>query len=307
MTHNTRRAFSLIELLVVVAIIGTLVMMLLPAIQKVRAAASRLVCQNNLKQIGLAAHNYHDTTGYLIPAFIGDNSENGKEGGFDGWATWAALMLPHIEQSNVQNLWDIKRTVQSQPPTAYQTQIKLFQCPSRPAPVLSLNDFADPGGALSDYAASFGTGAEYIRSDGAIVPAIPQIGSDAGGPVLLSWEHQVRLTDVLDGTSHTTMFGEKSIRPKQLRGKGEDRSVFSGARATHRRMMGISDKGDQRPLMPPDCQNIPLANSSFGGPHDNVTIFVFVDGSVRPLRTTISVQTLTALVTRSGGEPPTGD
>jgi hypothetical protein len=73
-------------------------------------------------------------------------------------------------------------------------------------------------------------------------------------------------------------------------------------------MMGVSDiNGDQRPLLPPANQNIPFANSSFGGPHPGVTVFVLVDGSVRTIRTSTNVQTLTALVTRRGGEVTAND
>jgi prepilin-type processing-associated H-X9-DG protein len=104
------------------------------------------------------------------------------------------------------------------------------------------------------------------------------------------------------------MFGEKSIRPNSLRGKNEDRSVYSQTRNTHRRMLGISNvNGDQRPLLPPNNQDIPFANSSFGGPHTGITNFVFVDGSVRSIRNTASLQTLTALVTRAGGEIVSND
>jgi prepilin-type N-terminal cleavage/methylation domain-containing protein/prepilin-type processing-associated H-X9-DG protein len=294
-------AFTLIELLVVIAIIAVLIGLLLPAVQKVREAAARLQCTNNLKQIGLAAHNYHDANQYLVPAFIGDNSEN-ETGNLDSWATWGALLLPYVEQTAVLNLWDQKRLVSFQPQAGYQTQIKIYACPSRPAPVLSTGDFASPGGALTDYAASFGTGAQYVRSNGAVIPALPTVSTDSLGPILVRWQHQVKLLDVTDGTSNTTMFGEKSIRPKSLRGKNEDRSVFSGLRNTHRRMMGTAPNGDQRPLLPPDNQNIPFANSSFGGPHTGVTNFVFVDGSVRSVRNTANVRTLTALVTRHGGE-----
>ena len=290
--------FTLIELLVVIAIIAILIGLLLPAVQKVRDAAARIQCSNNLKQIGLAAHNYHDAHQHLIPAFIGDNSDNPN-----GWATWGALLLPYIEQSAQYTLWDTRYPAALQPPAAYQTQVKIYHCPARPAPVLSLNDFADPGGSLSDYAASFGTAAQYINSDGAVIPAVPQVGQDASGqPILTGWRAQLNLLSILDGTSNTALFGEKSIRPNSLRGKNEDRSVFSGVRNTHRRMMGVAPNGDQRPLLPPQNQTLPFANSSFGGPHTDVTNFVFADGSVRSLRNSVDVQTLSYLAARNDGQ-----
>jgi prepilin-type N-terminal cleavage/methylation domain-containing protein/prepilin-type processing-associated H-X9-DG protein len=296
----TRKGFTLIELLVVIAIIAVLIGLLLPAVQKVREAAARLQCQNNLKQIGLAAHNYHDANGALVPAFIGDNSETSDQ---NTWATWGALLLPYVEQQNVLNLWDQKRLVSFQPAAAYQTTVKIYLCPARPEPVLSVGDFATPGGALTDYAASFGTHAAYTASTGAVIPSVPVVGADPRGPLLISWRHQVKILDVTDGTSNTTLFGEKSVRPNSLRGKNEDRSVYSGVRNTHRRMMGVSNvNGDRRPLLPPNNQTIPFANTSFGGPHTGVTNFVFVDGSVKSVSNAASVETLTALVTRAGGE-----
>src|SRR3954452_24152221 len=97
-----RPGFTLIELLVVIAITAILIALLVPAVQKVREAANRSTCQNHLKQIGLAAHNYHDANGYLVPAWLGDNAKDP-----DGWAPWPVLVLPYVEQDALFKLWDL--------------------------------------------------------------------------------------------------------------------------------------------------------------------------------------------------------
>src|SRR6476469_4277722 len=115
-----RPAFTLLELLVVIAIISVLIGMLLPAVQKAREAAARISCANNLKQIGLAMHNRHDTEGSLPPTRLGY-----------GRATWAVLLMPYLEQDNLFNLWNLGNTYFVQNNVARQTGVKGYFCPSR--------------------------------------------------------------------------------------------------------------------------------------------------------------------------------
>src|SRR5687768_201165 len=100
-SSSSRRAFTLIELLVVIAIIGILVALLLPAVQQAREAARRTQCKNNLKQLGLALHNYHDQHKLLPPGYVSDYTTAGTDTG-PGWG-WAAMILPQIDQGPLFN------------------------------------------------------------------------------------------------------------------------------------------------------------------------------------------------------------
>ena len=311
---SDRHGFTLVELLVVIAIIATLIGLLLPAVQSAREAARRMQCSNNLRQVSLAAHGYESAKRFLVPSFLGDNSLISQAGNYNSWPTWAALILPYMEEKSIADLWDLKRVVQAQPPAAYQTPVKMYSCPARLPPVLSENDFATPGGTTSDYAANFGTlitpvsDTTFSQANGSVVPAISVIGpADAKGPVLLSSRHQVPVGKVKDGTSKTAFFGEKWISPTETRGRNGDASVYSGIRNTQRRMMGYDplQKGTRKLLAPAYLVSevpISIAGSYFGGPHTELTMLSFVDGHVQAVSNLVAVEVLTAIATRAGDE-----
>ena len=152
---RSRTAFTLVELLVVIAIIGILIGMLLPAVQMVRESARRTTCSNNIRQIGLSVQMYHGIHKQIPPSRPADN-----------FLTWPVLLLPHLEQTNLYDRFDIKATYALQDPVAIETSVPVYLCPSRRAgKVLSLFESSgSPVGSVADYAGNAGT-AEYIPND----------------------------------------------------------------------------------------------------------------------------------------------
>ena len=205
---HRRTAFTLIELLVVIAIIAILIGLLLPAVQKVREAAARTKCQNNLKQIGLACHNYENTTGTLPPngAYLPAGSTATFSG--DSYSVLARV-LPYVEQASLYQLVDLNASATSQPTVTGQ-KIPIYVCPSE------MNDMprvSTPPRYPSTYGANEG---DWLVWD-------PTTGKGGNGPFsIVAFPNQkgFRLTDIVDGTSNTVGFAEVKAFGSYVRGTG---------------------------------------------------------------------------------------
>jgi prepilin-type N-terminal cleavage/methylation domain-containing protein/prepilin-type processing-associated H-X9-DG protein len=192
-----RLGFTLIELLVVIAIIAILIGLLVPAVQKVREAAARTQCMNNLKQIGLAMHNYENTF-KRFP--VGGLSSPLKAGGVASNASALIQLLPYVEQANIYNKADLNKSMQdaANDPSVTTQEVPIFICPSDPSGGKIVNY------GRSNYLASIGASATAANTDPATGGAFHRpLGTSTPGAAR-GW----RIADIMDGTSNTAAFSE---------------------------------------------------------------------------------------------------
>jgi prepilin-type N-terminal cleavage/methylation domain-containing protein/prepilin-type processing-associated H-X9-DG protein len=304
---STRRhgGFTLIELLVVIAIIGVLIALLLPAVQAAREAARRASCTNNLKQFGLAMHNYHDSVGSFPPGYLSltvNNQAAGAELG-PGWG-WTAFLLPQLEQQTLYSAINFNLPIaHPSVQTARSTVMSILLCPSsigRGKPVV----VADASGMtlVGDLAAS-----QYVASAGQF-----EIGeSPANNNGVFYRNKATGIQEILDGTSQTLMIGERSRNLADAVWAGV---VVGGVVCTNptwplrecdpSSVMVLGHTGPS-----PGGQTwVDVPNYNGAGPddfwsyHPGGCNFTFCDGSVRFVKGTINPVVFSYLSTRAGGE-----
>jgi len=298
-THSKRRAFTLVELLVVIAIIGILIALLLPAVQAAREAARRSSCTNNLKQIGLALHLYHDVNRSLPPGWIAHHPTSGQPYwlGQPGWG-WGVRLLPFLEQANVSdNLIDFNLPMTDPAHAdARMTVLPTYICPTdfgddtftlqpgpMPAPSYSTG-FTDTDLAKSNYVGVFGT----LQMLGVCGGSGNCVGNGS-----IVFQRPFRFRDIRDGLSNTFVIGERNSEHSTSTWQG----VFAGAAHAPGRIVAVA-------TMPPN--SVTGAAFNFSSFHPSGTNFLAADGSVKLLPETIEMTTYHALCTRADGDIVSG-
>lgn len=307
------RGFTLIELLVVIAIIGFLVGMLVPAVQKVRAAAARAECQNNLKQLSLAIANYETAVKRFPPATVSAPSQN----------NWAPFLFPYIEEGNrVADYSFSTGWWQSPNREIVAVSLKILNCPATPNPgrMQDKPESTPPNktGAVTDYFATLGASSDINAS----LPANAQYaaGTELGGVLVActTADKASRRKQLIDGASNTVILGECAGREDVWRRGVMTPNSFTapyarargGAWATTDNPYAIGQlktwvpSGSTAGIIP---GSIAINNSNEWGHafysfHASGANFAFADGSVRFLDEGTDLKNLGALVTRSAGE-----
>lgn len=305
---RSRGAFTLIELLVVVAVVAILTGLLLPAVQKVRAAAHRATCQNNLKQLGLALHNFHDTH-QVLPASGWTTAGPGNPAG--KYVGWRALSLPFIELASLQMLYDFQvNWWEGSNLLAASFPVKVYQCPGVPErlsvttapakPPRPAMTFLQPL-APNDYEAIMGVQSSI---DAALY------ATNATNRSAMFRNSRVRFTDISDGLARTILLVECSARPLTYRGRtarpdlandqGQGWIDSEGPFSLDGSNADGSLQG-QGPVNTPVAVNATNENEPYAF-HAGGASVLLADGSVRFVSERVPLRTFAAMCTRAGHE-----
>ena len=320
-----RRAFTLVELLVVIAIIGILIALLLPAVQAAREAARRSQCTNNMKQIGLAMHNYHDTY-KKFPNGAVLHITGPTMAGVSPYVSAFASILPFIEQESLQNLWNMNRPWYGQNAATVSTVVGTYVCPSATGD----NPVQDPelGALLSAIGATCGDTlgtTSYLLSKGAHQQWCPNAGALPSTKGMFDMGMTVRFRDATDGTSNTMLVGEgvsgdnwtvtNSGTPMQAWAIGEAVNTAYSLPSGRTSIYGTTVHPlNQDPISESlidaaswtTCTGVAGDRASnFSSQHPGGGNFAFADGSAHFLSETIDMPTYQALSSRAGGEVAT--
>jgi len=301
-TGNSRRGFTLIELLVVIAIIAILIGLLLPAVQKVREAAARMKCQNNLKQIGVALHAYHDVRNSLPPAVraVSAGGNMGPSTAPNGGWGWGTFILPYVEQGPLFTVINPDATTipATQPASGsvpVQTVLPVFLCPSNAASKTNPNR---GNHATSNYVAVLGPSPGVSGTSFNFAQFTQATGCMYGNSA-------VRFLDITDGTSNTVVVGERVLGTVGT--QAYNGGIWSGLYEAERVaanmwwMSGTTAAAHTSHRI----QGQSGANSvwTMSSRHTGGVSFVFGDGSVRSISEQVTQQVQTCLASRNDGVP----
>ena len=306
--RDVRRGFTLIELLVVIAIIAILVALLLPAVQSAREAARRTQCRNNLKQIGIAIHNYHDTHLCLPPGYLMvHDGEPEVDEGTNG-AGWGTHLLPMLEQAALFEQFDANVNVAEHENEEFRVQsLPVFLCPSDPQPeTFEMHGEDDHGGADPDHDHDeevFFATANYVgvygreEFEGHDHGHGHAHGSGSDGYGAFRDNQIIRIRDITDGSSNTTFIGERHHRTAA---ESDGHPWFST-------WVGVMEHGEEAPARvlgiadhPPN--DLESHFEDFSSRHTGGVNFLMGDGRVTFVSESIDVETYQAMSTISGNE-----
>jgi prepilin-type N-terminal cleavage/methylation domain-containing protein/prepilin-type processing-associated H-X9-DG protein len=291
-----RKAFTLVEVLVVISIIGVLLALLLPAVQTAREASRRMQCQNNLKQIGLALLNYQSNHKVFPPGYVSQVDKDGNDTG-PGWG-WAALILPHMEEAGVFNRIQLDLPIEDTSNKAARiSEIPGYYCPTESYRRIWTAKRAN-GSEICEVAES-----NYVGVFGTTEP-----GVDGDG--LLFRNSKVAIRDIIDGTSKTLAVGERTHQLGHATWVGSVTNATLDPGDDNPQAQGVAEQGAGMTLghvgegVGPGAVGEDV--NQFYSLHGSGTNFSFADGHVNFLRTDMDYATYVALATRAGGETISG-